>query len=142
MSSPLHSEVTVRFSHPRYFAVITLFSAVQKTIAAYYGSRGLGHPRKINRLAISYDSDERHPSFNTRSHPAPSPNPKCNLDLQFNGVNAPNEAAKEAFPPFPLNDVHGLFERSLFMKSPAGRFGGSSTLCTCSLTTAWISDRL
>jgi hypothetical protein len=114
MSSPLH-DVVLRFSRPPFFAPPDLVDTVKRVLAAYYECPGLNHPRKVNHLTISHNSDKHRITLNTRSHLAAPANLRSNLKLQLNGISAPVAAMKKAFPLFPLNDVRGLaLEGSVF----------------------------
>lgn len=109
MSSPLH-DVVVRFGRPSYFHAPALASTVKKVLVAYYECQGLGHHRRVSHITISCDPDKNHISFNTRCHPVPTSDLRCNLKIQFNEVCEPdrNAMVKETFPLFPLDDVRGF----------------------------------
>jgi hypothetical protein len=114
MSSPLH-DVDICFGSNPDLTVPALVGAVKTVLAAYYGCQGSSYPRKVNRLAISYNSEKSSILFNTRSHSTPTLDLKSNLKLQFDGTDALLEdvVVEETFPLFPLNDVHEFIAEGL-----------------------------
>lgn len=109
MSSPLHN-VVVCFSHIPTFTPPAPSGAVKKVLVAYYECQGLSHPRNVNHLTISYDSDKALLAFNTRLHPAPLPNLKSNLSLQLSEVSERDRRrlVRGLLPLFPLDNIRGL----------------------------------
>jgi len=106
MSSPLH-DVTIRFDRNFNLSIRALASTMQTILAIYYGSQGLNYPRTVNRLAISYNPQERCITFDAQSHHSAMSNVRSNLRFQFDGISASEgiNTVKAGIPLFPLDDL-------------------------------------
>ena len=122
MSSPLH-DVAIRFGQGPKLTVSTLANTLKKILVAYYECQGLNHPRKVNHLTISYNSDKEHLVFNTWSYSAPISNLRSNLRLQFNGkyALAGNTMVEETLPLFPLDDIREFAAEGLVINGDGYR---------------------
>ena len=107
MSSPPH-DVAMRFGPTDIATIPRLVNAMKEILVQYYERKGLIHPRKVNHLAISYNSISYKPGglcivINSRSHSTP----RSNLRFQFEWTNERERdiVVKEGFPPFLLDDV-------------------------------------
>jgi hypothetical protein len=114
MSSPLHN-VAVRFARLPDLTPSALATTLKKLLVAYYECRGTDHPRKINYLTISYNSETRQLAFNTRSRSTLTSKLGSNLKVQFGGIDEldSSEMVTEAFPILPLNGIQGFTAEGL-----------------------------
>lgn len=105
MSSPLH-RIILCFSNARVLAARALVDALKRIPVAYYERQEPGHPRKVNRITISYHSGKRRLVFKSRSHSTPTSNHKSNLTFQFDGIGTQaGTKTAEVFPLFPSEDA-------------------------------------
>ena len=116
MSSPLH-DVVIRFGRTHATSVPVFANTMKKVLVAYYKCERLNHPRKVNHLTISHNSEKNCLVFHSRSHPTPTSNLKSNLEFQLNGIgqSTRDEMAMEMFLLFPLDDVLEFAIEGLFL---------------------------
>jgi hypothetical protein len=106
MSPPLYN-IVLHLHCPRDPNVPALINAVSEILAIYYGSEGLGYPRKADYLTIL-----SRPAGG-RSHPAPASAPQSILKVGFTRT----DELLEILPLFPLNDVQEFATDGLSLPS-------------------------
>ena len=101
MSSPLHN-VIISFQHNDD---APLANTTKKLLTAYYGSKGLEHPRKATHLTVSArDLLENNLTISSKTRSVFASHPIYNLDLYFRRTWG--TLAQKIIPLFPLKHVH------------------------------------